>query len=145
MQKVSRQENGCWHWLGSKWPDGYGRVYLDQIAKPAHKVLYELVNGRIPDGMVTDHLCHTKDKSCPSGRLCDHRKCVNPKHLEIVTNGENVMRGNGLSALNAKKTVCSRGHEFGEQTSYYQSLGRRRCNTCGNLKQNIRRGHALTT
>jgi hypothetical protein len=140
LRKIVRQENGCWLWAGSKWPDGYGRVYLNQIAKPAHKVLYELVNGVIPEGLVTDHICHTKDNSCKGGKQCLHRQCVNPAHIEPVTNKENVLRGNGLSALNAQKTVCKRGHEFAPQTDFYKKINQRRCNQCTNLMAGIRLG-----
>ena len=65
----------------------------------AHRFMYEYLIGPIPDGMTIDHLCRV-------------RKCVNPMHMEVVTQKENMLRGNTLQAKNKNKTHCVRGHEF---------------------------------
>jgi HNH endonuclease len=44
--------------------------------------------------------------------LCRNPKCVNPEHLQIVTNKENILRGVSFTAENASKTHCVRGHEL---------------------------------
>ena len=67
----------CWNWIGSKDRYGYGRFGKHQ---KAHRAVFEYLKKEIPKEMDLDHLC--KNKSC-----------VNPKHLEIVTNQENVQRG----------------------------------------------------
>jgi hypothetical protein len=77
----------------------------------AHRVAYELWVKPIPEGMEIDHLCHPGDGSCPP-ETCLHRICVNPAHLEAVTGAENKRRSNCISAQEAKRTHCIRGHEF---------------------------------
>lgn len=75
-------ETGCWLWLGVKRKHGYGAKFLNGKLVQAHRYIYELHRGPIPDGLFLDHLCRN-----PS--------CVNPDHLEPVTNAENLRRGKG--------------------------------------------------
>ena len=115
---------GCWVWLGSKQPAGYGQMTVDGKLRRAHRVSYELVKGRIPDGLDLDHLCHN-----PS--------CVNPNHLEPVTRRENLLRGNTIPARHAAKTHCINGHALtGDNISL--SEGFRRCKTCWRNRANKR-------
>ena len=83
----------CWLWTGSGTLDGYGQLYVDGRKNYVHRISYEIHVGRVPDGLVLDHLCRV-------------RRCVNPAHLEAVTNRENVLRGAIPSS-----TVCVNGHE----------------------------------
>jgi|SRR5579863_806996 len=83
MSMVSPEPNsGCWLWMGSCLPFGYGQISQGRGLNPgrAHVVSYKHFVGLIPEGLVLDHLCRN-----PS--------CVNPMHLEPVTRGENVRRG----------------------------------------------------
>lgn len=82
---------GCWEWQAFR-HKGYGRFLLGGPTR-AHRVAYEILNGPIPDGMVIDHLCRNKG-------------CVNPTHLEAVSQWENMQRHYSL------QTHCIRGHEF---------------------------------
>lgn len=105
--KVTKTDD-CWLWTGAKHELGYGRFRLDAKAKltvPSHRYAYTLLVGPIPEGMVLDHLCRN-----PS--------CVNPSHLEPVTQGENVLRGESIMANNARKTHCKYGHEFTPENTY---------------------------
>lgn len=89
--------NGCWLWLGTR-RKGYGRFQsIDGRRLSAHRVAYELLVGPIPVGLVLDHLCR-------------NRACVNPDHLEAVTNRDNILRGYGASAQMARRTSCPKGH-----------------------------------
>lgn len=106
----------CWHWTGAT-SNGYGRVRVD-VDRPAHRFAYELLVGPIPDGLVIDHLCRV-------------RHCVNPAHLEAVTNAENILRGNGFSARHARKTHCPKGHPYDEANTLIRADGSRNCIACG--------------
>lgn len=92
-------ESGCRLWLGHCTPEGYGSMKIDGTCRSAHRVAYELYKGPIRPGLTLDHLCRV-------------RACVNPDHLEPVSLKENILRGDGLGAINAVKTHCKRGHEF---------------------------------
>lgn len=73
--------DGCWLWRGGQDGKGYGRVFVfGRGAMGAHVATYELLVGPVPEGLHLDHLCRTP-------------LCVNPAHLEPVTNAENVRRG----------------------------------------------------
>ena len=73
----------CWLWTGALDKYGYGYVSWRQSGKKrhfiAHRLIYEELVGPIPDGLVIDHLCRV-------------RHCVNPNHLEPVTQDENLRR-----------------------------------------------------
>ncbi len=87
-------EDGCWTWCGTVTGEGYGVMSVDGGQVKAHRYAYELLVGPIPAGLDLDHTCHHADPTCHEGDHCPHRRCVNPTHLEPVTSGENVARGN---------------------------------------------------
>jgi hypothetical protein len=122
----------CWSWLGEiNRTTGYAmvRLFSGDRGTGAHRVAYELQVGPIAAGMTLDHLCHGPE--CLLGRMCPHRSCVNPGHVEQVTRGANVLRGNGPPAINAAKTHCPRGHRLADENlRIVQSTGERRCRIC---------------
>jgi len=88
----------CWIWLGRVGDNGYGRFGHD--GRLVHRVSLELEHGdAIPRDLTVDHLCRV-------------RACVNPWHLQVVSRGENVLRGQTLTAANAIKTHCPQGHAY---------------------------------
>ena len=114
-------ESGCWIWMGMMGVRGYGRVYEGGgRAAPhftsAHRLSYRAFRGDIPQGLVLDHLCRV-------------RCCVNPWHLEAVTDRVNIMRGVGVAPQHAAKLVCKYGHPF-DRTEVVRGRVRRVCWTC---------------
>jgi endogenous inhibitor of DNA gyrase (YacG/DUF329 family) len=96
--------SGCWLWVGAVDGKGYAVIGVDGQSMPAHRHSYERKKGPIPEGLVIDHLCRV-----PS--------CVNPDHLEPVTNRENLDRGPRLIAIRTSPT-CRRGHEWSPENTY---------------------------
>jgi hypothetical protein len=73
---VQREErDGCWIWTGPVSSSGYGRLGAEYV----HRLSYVQAKGPIPDGLQIDHLCFEK-------------LCINPDHLEAVTQAENLRR-----------------------------------------------------
>lgn len=112
------KRDGCWIWQGATGgapPHMYG-VYRGTTA---HRVAYGHYVGPLEDGKVIDHLCGVK-------------LCVNPEHLEQVTQAENLLRSpTTINAINAAKTQCVRGHEFTESNTYISKTnGQRVCRLC---------------
>jgi hypothetical protein len=117
-----RGTDDCWPWQGYL-TNGYGK--LGDVG--AHRISYRLAGGVLPPGWQLDHLCHTLDPTCPGGATCPHRRCVNPLHLEPVSNRTNVLRGKTVTAANAAKVECVNGHSLADA---YVISGRRVCRPC---------------
>lgn len=119
--------DGCWLWRGSIGANGYGTFAVDGRREShrhacAHRVAYELTVGPIPDGLVLDHLCNV-------------RSCVNPAHLEPVTQAENVRRAPRPANQNTDKTHCVWGHEFTPDNTRLSPDGRHRaCRKCERIR-----------
>lgn len=117
----------CWPWKASL-NQGYGQFWLEGTTKRAHRLAYEVLIGPIPAGLTLDHLCR-------------NRACCNPTHLEPVTIGENVMRGDAISARYAARTHCSEGHPLveGNLARYdFEVRKHRTCLTCLNASRRRR-------
>ena len=114
----------CVIWGGSYDGKGYGKIMYKLKWWRAHRLTYTMINGDIPEGKVLDHLCRNKG-------------CVNPSHLEPVTQRVNIHRGVGIEGSpsnNSQKTHCKRGHEFTPENTYIyvrnEHETQRRCNEC---------------
>lgn len=110
----------CWPWLAGKQneftqPPGYGRFQTGRRVMQAHRVAYELTHAlEIPADLVIDHLCR-------------NTLCVNPDHMEVVTQVVNAQR-----QVKVPITHCRRaGHEYTEENTYVNpGSGRRLCRAC---------------
>lgn len=118
----------CWPWLGHLNDHGYGRLDFRGRSVFAHRLVYETVIGPIPEGLNLDHLCH-KPEECASGDACPHRRCANPRHLAATRIRDNVLRGTGPSAKNARATHCKHGHALTDDNVFVRG-GSRYCRTC---------------
>lgn len=103
----------------------YGRKWV-------HRMAWEDANqATIPPGYVIMHLCDTP-------------RCINPKHLQLGTQKENMLdawnkgRIGGGPAENAKKTHCPAGHILEGENIYFHPTGRRECKLCKRAYNNKR-------
>ena len=110
----------CWLWTAGKYNTGYGQFWIHGRDHPAHRLAYIWEKGDIPLGLQLDHLCRV-------------RHCVNPAHLEAVTQKENILRGEGFAAKGARQTHCLRGHPFSGANLYTTPAGGRRCLACKSI------------
>lgn len=123
MSKVTKTKD-CWEWNGAKMPSGYGRFgYTTSEGKLintyAHRISYLFFKGELTKGLVIDH-------------LCNNRGCVNPDHLELVTQKENLKRSDKV--ISKIKTHCIHGHPFNKENTYYWN-GEKRCRACGRMRK----------
>lgn len=113
--------DGCWNWCGRISNSGYGQFswlsHVGRLNGYSHRISWELLRERIPDGLTIDHLCRNKH-------------CVNPAHLEPVTGRVNNLRGDNPPAQNARRTHCKYGHEFSGDNLWVNSHGYRTCRAC---------------
>lgn len=126
---VVNPETGCWLWTNRLNACGYGTVSAQRKHMLAHRAMYELLVGPIPEGLELDHLCRV-------------RHCVNPAHLEPVDHLTNVRRGQG----NGRKTHCPRGHLYSPENTRIDRRGCRLCKECqrihGRASYRRRRGRS---
>lgn len=91
---VITYNDDCIEWDAGCFSNGYGAIRVGLKQKKAHRVVFEEVNGPIPDGMVVMH-------------TCDNPPCINPDHLRLGTVADNV-------ADRVAKDRTSKGEQHGQ-------------------------------
>ena len=91
---VRPTKEGCWEWIGSIHKTGYGTVAYGRGSLAAHRVIYQLTFGKIPEGLFILH-------------GCDNKKCVNPSHLRAGTNAENIKEAAIKDQMHVKLSSCA--------------------------------------
>lgn len=130
LQRVEAvTESGCMIWMGALNDKGYGLVYRNERSLRVHRLVYSYFKGAIPAGLGLDHLCRV-------------RCCVNPDHLEPVTQRVNVLRGVGISAIRARRTHCIYGHPLIDENLRVSRTNQRICVTCRDRRNLARYGKA---
>ena len=121
---IPEPNSGCWLWIGCvNNRGGYGRFLVGDRWTLAHRFSYQTYNGPLLEGLVLDHLCRM-------------RCCVNPDHLEQVTNAVNIQRGGSNI-----RPACKNGHPWTEETTWRSPRsGWRQCRQC---KRDFRNLHFL--
>ena len=121
----------CWTWLAGHFKQtGYALLCTkrdDGKWRPgtAHRIAWELYVGPIPPGLQVDHLCR-------------NRGCVNPRHLEPVTQKVNLARGDSQSAIAVRTNRCHRDHEFTPENTRIKRNGKRDCRACARIRESKR-------
>lgn len=118
LQRTFVDDQGCWRWDGPVMPNGYGQANAWGKVWLVHRLAYTVMVGDIPTGLQIDHLCRV-------------RNCINPTHLEPVTQAENLRR------QGAAVRACPRRHEYTAENTYRgpDGKGLRRCRTCARERQ----------
>ncbi len=116
-EKFSVSASGCWLWNGPLSSDGYGKFQMRSRSRIAHRAAYEIIVGPIPAGLELDHLCRV-------------RHCVNPEHLEPVTQAENTRRSDIPWMVVKRSGRCKNGHLLAE-TGIKRRRGDRQHIICG--------------
>ena len=123
----ARRWNDCWMWTASQTSTGYGQFNYRNDIKAAHRHMMLWLHGPLGRWDICDHV------------VCDQPLCVNPLHLRVTTQRENLLRSKrGMTAINARKTHCPKNHplEGDNLDSYHlREHGQRKCRTCHNDQQ----------
>lgn len=128
---LSDDGSGCVLWSGAKNHDGYGILRIGSTTDGtrrvvrAHRFVYFLTHGSIPDGFEISH-------------TCAHRHCIEPAHLVAMKHAEIIERGN-TGLLNKSRTTCPQGHPYAGSNLHHTPRGRRICRACDRERKRQKR------
>lgn len=121
MQRFNQKwikSGDCHLWLGALDSDGYGTFYFRQKNRRAHRVGWFISHGAVGNDLVINHTCR-------------NRHCVNPQHLQRVTQTVNALKDScSIAYINSQKTQCKRGHDYDRLRIKPNGRTERGCSIC---------------
>ena len=114
----------CCEWKGRKNKKGYGVVLIGGKQFFVHRLAVALSGRNIPKGKVCDHICR-------------NHACYNPKHIELITIAENVMRGVGVAPTRKLSKTCENGHPWNKENTWIRKHPKgiwRQCRKCNSIR-----------
>jgi hypothetical protein len=127
--KVERgADDECWNWTGTTTGTGWprGMLWVNGRNQLAPRISWQLHHGEIPEGLL---VCHH----------CDNGLCVNPSHLFVGTQSDNMQDASRKGRLNGpRKTRCVRGHEYTAENTWIDKHGDRYCKACWKARRKER-------
>jgi len=117
------RDGDCLIWQGQTMKNGYGQISWHNRSWLVHRAIWTALKGEIPAEMTIDHLCR-------------RRNCVEVAHMEVVTRGENSLRGGGLEVVYANRRArefCKQGHPLSGENLRINKAGHRICKECGRV------------
>lgn len=111
----------CWIWVGGLYSNGYGKFFASGKYRLAHRWAYENFKSKIPSDIL---VCHK----------CDNKNCVNPDHLFLGTQSDNMRDAVSKKRLTQqKRTHCPSGHEYDYKNTLWVTATKRSCKKCRRL------------
>lgn len=117
---IPEPNTGCWLWTATTMRGGYGHFFINKKLTGAHRASWMIYNGEL--SLIGKNVCHR----------CDTPACVNPEHLFLGSQSDNVRDMHNKRRGAKKKSVCRKGHVLNEDNTSLNKNGYRRCKKCTN-------------
>jgi HNH endonuclease len=122
LEKIRVQANGCWVWTGTRLRSGYGVIHWEGKNWKAHRLIWTLLKGPIPEGMCCLH--HCDNPPCVNVEKCLFLGTDKDNHQDKAAKGRHWQQ---------KKTHCPKGHPYTPENTYIPPSGGRKCRICRGL------------